>query len=125
MVVEHLMYCVFSKEAIREMNGNRGKLAAMAGHAFLHSWWEAESLCPPTKEIADRYRYFSLAKKIVLVCDETKHLYWLSTKYKGISSLVTDSAITVFENPTTCCIGIGPIARDMVCEDLKSLKVLI
>lgn len=123
--MEHLMYCVFSKEAINAMNGNRGKLAAMAGHAFLHSWWETESLCPPTKEIADKYRYFSLAKKVVLVCNETKYLYWLNREYKGRSSLVTDAAITVFKNPTTCCIGIGPILRNEVTESLSSLKVLI
>ena len=26
------------------MNGNRGKLVAQAGHAYLHSYWDAVSL---------------------------------------------------------------------------------
>ena len=35
------MYCIFAKESIDKMKGNRGKMAAQAGHAFLHSWWDA------------------------------------------------------------------------------------
>ena len=40
------MYCIFSKEAVKAMNGNRGKLASMAGHAYLHAWWAAFRLFP-------------------------------------------------------------------------------
>ena len=29
------MYCIFSKEALKKMNGIRGKLASQAGHAYL------------------------------------------------------------------------------------------
>lgn len=37
------MYCIFARESIEKMGGNRGKLAAMAGHAFVGALLDAEN----------------------------------------------------------------------------------
>jgi peptidyl-tRNA hydrolase len=36
------MYCIFSRESVEKMKGNKGKMCAQAGHAYLHAWWDAE-----------------------------------------------------------------------------------
>ena len=100
------IYCIFSKEAIDLMGGNRGKLAAMAGHAFLHSYWDAE-VHFPSKAVAYTK---GIARKITLVVPTTVELKMLYNTLYGQypMSLVTDSALTVFDGPTTVCLGIGP-----------------
>lgn len=118
------MYCVFWEDAIKAMGGNRGKLAAMAGHAFLHTWWESEAYAPPTKDMCNLYRE-GLAKKVVLRTDDIQTIYSLQWAYKGRCSVVIDRGLTVFKEPTLCCIGIGPILKDEANEELKALKVLI
>ena len=58
------IYCIFAGESVAKMNGNRGKLTAQAGHAFLHSFWDAEKRFP---EMAQAYRNSSHAYKIGLL----------------------------------------------------------
>lgn len=118
------MYCIFSKESIAKMGGNRGKLAAQAGHAFLHAFWNAESNYPT---VAYFYQTSGLAKKVTLVCETDKELEEIYNAYafNTGATKVVDQGLTVFNEPTLTCIGIGPIAEDLVGSDIKSLKVLI
>ena len=133
------MYCVFAMESVKKMNGNRGKLASMAGHAYLHSWWDSDDrFTHLVGEDTDYYRAYNdgparkykrsnLAFKITLIVDTVDELVTLHDLYKPICgvSLVTDAARTVFAEPTTVCLGIGPIHENMVKEDLSSLKVFM
>lgn len=109
------------------MGGNRGKLAAQAGHAYLHAFWDAENY-ENYKSVAERYRDSMQAKKVCLVVDTDAELFEIyeDYMYQEIgATLVKDAGITVFEYPTLTCIGIGPLTEDQVSEKLKSLKVLI
>lgn len=117
------MYCVFSKEAIKAMNGSRGKLAAQAGHAYLHAWWNSV-LRHPIK--AFRYWFSPRAYKICLVVETTEELQNLVDHHKKIAgvTLVKDAGFTVFKEPTVTCVGIGPIYPEECNSVLKSLKVL-
>lgn len=117
------MVCVMSEEAVRAMKGSRGKLGAMAGHAFLHAWWDADERFP---DDAMAYRNSEKAFKVVLSCPNIDHLRALEESYSktcGVS-IVVDAGITVFDGPTTVCIGIGPIRDEDCGEDLNGLKVL-
>lgn len=133
-IMNYRMYCIVSKEALDAMNGNRGKLAAQAGHAFLHAYWDAEERFP---EAVKGYRGSEVKEvggkltggvvKITLVVPTTKELETLSYDYYlwcG-TSLVRDSGRTVFKEPTVTCLGLGPIREDHIKDDLKALKILI
>jgi peptidyl-tRNA hydrolase len=119
------MYCIFSQEAIDAMGGNRGKMAAQAGHAYLHSFWNAldEGFWENTKG----YRDSNKAMKICLVVPTTEELVTLYKSYIGVcgNTLVKDAGMTVFKEPTITCVGIGPISEEDIGEDLKALKVFI
>lgn len=129
-------YCIFSKEAIKLMNGNRGKLAAMAGHAYLHSWWDAYERCNDSKNRYHKeaiwpfkYKNSMLAKKVTLCVETTQELVELYENLKdkhpcaGIT-LVKDAGLTVFDGPTIVCVGYGPIPSDLVVNEIASLSVL-
>ncbi len=123
------MYCIVSREALKAMNGNRGKLAAQAGHAYLHAYWDAEEKAVDSyREVVDGYRASGKAKKVCLVVETTDELRVLEARYRPVCgvSLVTDAGLTCFNGqPTTTCLGIGPIRDEDVGDDLKALKVLI
>lgn len=134
------MYCIFAKESLEKMKGIRGKLASQAGHAYLHSWWDANyahNVEPFTTEevlIAKRkcdqaqdYYNSPRAYKICLVVDTVDELKAIQEEYKDIcgTSLVTDAGFTVFDEPTTTCLGIGPLRDSLKTETLKKLKILI
>lgn len=118
------MYCIVSKEALKKMNGVRGKLGAMTGHGFLHSFWDAENRFP---EAAEAYRFSGKAFKIVLSCEADDELLTLATAYASVCgvSLVEDDGTTVFGGEkTVTCVGIGPLTAEQVGDDLKALRVL-
>lgn len=131
--MKNVMYCVFSKEAIKLMNGNRGKMASMAGHAYLHSFWEGldKGWANRYKKVcsAQNYKNSPRAYKITLYVETTQELIDLYDEIKDNpefgSSLVTDAGRTVFGGPTIVCLGIGPIMECDVPDSIKSLKVLI
>jgi peptidyl-tRNA hydrolase len=123
------LYCIFAKESILKMGGNRGKMSAQAGHAYLHAFWNAMD------NDADNSKYIQAkgyqnrtgdghAYKIALIVDTVDELKVLQAKYKDIcgTSLVTDAGFTVFDEPTTTCLGIGPISEDNIGDDIKALK---
>ncbi len=136
--MKHKMYCVFAKESLAKMNGIRGKMATQAGHAYLHAWFDATGVnnkhaSVHSEEIADRklqqamaYALSDHAYKITLVVDTVDELKVLHDAYKDVCgvSLVTDAGFTVFTEPTTTCLGIGPISEDNIGDDLKALKTL-
>lgn len=128
--MKYKMYCIFAMESVQKMNGVRGKLATQAGHAYLHAFWDAmndEDYYKKKKIQAIAYETGEgdgRAYKITLVVDTVEELRTLQDKYKDIcgTSLVTDAGFTVFNEPTTTCLGIGPISEDNIGDDLKSLK---
>lgn len=136
------------------MGGNRGKLASMAGHAYLHAYWDAvpkyETSFPsrrfgssdpePRKaqalwmkqwekrREADIYRASEMAKKITLKVDTTDQLNDLYEQLKDLpfgNTLVVDRGLTVFEGPTTVCIGFGPVAVERVPDVLKRDSTIV
>lgn len=135
--MNYKMYCIFAMDSVQKMGGNRGKMSSQAGHAFLHSYWDAMGLNTPKDirykvnfykyEQAVAYSNSGLAFKITLKVDTVTELLELQKAYSSIcgTSLVTDAGRTVFDEPTITCLGIGPIAECNIKDDLKSLKVLI
>jgi peptidyl-tRNA hydrolase len=127
------MYCIFAKESLVKMNGIRGKLGAQAGHAYLHAWWDAmyrpgmdaiKDAHIPAQAIA--YQNSERAYKICLVVDTVDQLKEIEAEYKNIcgTSLVTDAGFTVFDEPTTTCLGLGPLRDSLKTETLSKLKTL-
>ena len=128
--MKYKMYCIFANESVKKMNGVRGKLASMSGHAYLHAFWDAME--------SEEFNYYKRgqaiaykngegdgrAYKITLIVDTVDELKELQEKYKLVcgTSLVTDAGFTVFQEPTTTCLGLGPISEDNVGDDLKALK---
>lgn len=119
------LYAIISKEALKKLNGNRGKMCVQTGHAFLHSLWNAEKNFP---EDAEEYKN-NTAFKMTLVVENQKELEELYHKYKEISGTTlveetgskTDGSID--ENAKGIfCIGIGPIHQDKIQDDIKKLK---
>lgn len=118
------MYCIFADESVKKMNGVRGKLASMSGHAYLHAYWDSLN---PEKCFIDQVRAYMTsdrAYKITLIVDTVDELKAIQEKYKNIcgTHLVTDAGFTVFKEPTTTCLGLGPISEDKIGDDLKALK---
>lgn len=117
------MYCVFSREAIKLMGGNRGKLATQAGHAYLHAYFMAEMA---TLELATKYRG-TLARKITCAVDTTEELTKLYMSLAGTcgAALIEDAGFTVFDRSTVTCAGFGPFDDEDVPEALKKLELLL
>ena len=120
--MKHKMYCIFAKESVQKMSGVRGKMCAQAGHAYLHTFVNAMSETP---ELAAAYLDSNHAYKITLIVDTVEQLQELQESYKDVCStkLITDAGFTVFNEPTTTCLGLGPISEDKIGEDLKALKL--
>ena len=118
------MYCIFARESVDKMNGIRGKMCTQAGHAYLHAYWDSLN---PEKCFIDQVRAYMTsdrAYKITLIVDTVDELKAIQEKYKNIcgTHLVTDAGFTVFKEPTTTCLGLGPISEDKIGDDLKALK---
>lgn len=125
------MYCIFARESVEKMKGSRGKLAAQAGHAYLHAFWDALKYeFVGTQRYAYRqaiaYRESDHAYKITLIVDTVEELVELQQRYKDVcgTSLVKDAGFTVFDEPTVTCLGLGPIWVENIGDDLKALKLL-
>ena len=123
------MYAIFARETLTQMQFE-GKLAAQAGHAYLHAWWDAEDrlkeefipwnnegsagrVCKTLyyENVMYHYKHDNDARKISLVVDtvaELKKLYKTFRPHMG-ATLVEDCAYTVFDKPTITCVGLGPV----------------
>ena len=128
--MKHKLYCIFADESVKKMNGIRGKMCTQAGHAYVHSIWDAFApsfnLIKMFRKIKQAYAYkhSERAYKITLRISTVDELKALQEKYRDIcgTSLVTDAGFTVFAEPTTTFLGIGPIREDKIGDDLKALK---
>ena len=118
--MKYNLYCIFAKESIEKMGGNRGKMCTQAGHAYVHSMLNADA------DVAAAY-LSGRAYKITLIVDTVDQLKELQAAYDKVCAthLVTDAGFTVFNEPTTTCLGIGPISEDNIGDDIKSLKVFL
>lgn len=135
------MYAIFCRETLRQMK-YEGKLAAQAGHAYLHAWWDAEDRLAYAWDAIDRanietnyrvsvmrpYREGNDARKIALVVDtveELEELYEQFRPHMG-ATIVDDCGYTVFNCTTTTAVGLGPIPADWTVgtrlADLPTLK---
>ena len=124
------LYAVVNKEALKAAGGNRGKMMAQAGHAFLHAYWDAEIRSKFTREKAERYRNSQAAAKIVLGAENEAQLrQWYGELYENDElcgvTLVTDAGRTVFPEPTVTFLGIGPITKEEAPEWLQQLRPMI
>lgn len=114
----HKLYCVFSREALKKMGGNRGKMNSQGGHAFLHAFWNSMDRFP---DACAAYRNSANAFKITLVVDTDEDLERLYDAYKDVCGItrVIDKGLTVFNGvPTLTAIGIGPIPESLIGDDL-------
>jgi peptidyl-tRNA hydrolase len=120
--MKHKMYCVFAKESVDKINGVRGKMCTQAGHAYLHTFMNAMAETP---DLAAAYLDSGHSYKITLLVDTVEQLQELQEAYKDVcaTQLITDKGFTVFKEPTTTCLGIGPLSEDMIGDDLKAIKV--
>ena len=119
--MKYKMYCIFAMESVQKMNGIRGKMCTQAGHAYVHALQTAMKDFP---ELAQAYLDSDHAYKITLVVETVEELKKIQEAYKDkvATKLVTDQGFTVFKEPTTTCLGLGPIGEDMIGDDLKALK---
>lgn len=119
------LYCVFSKESLQRIGNEVGKMASQAGHAFLHSYWDA---CVRFPEDAEAYKNAKHAKKITLLVNtdqEAINLYKAMEPLCGVTKVI-DAGFTVFNEPTFTCVGIGPLddENDDRAEKLRGIKLL-
>ena len=118
------LYAIVYKPALVQMGGNRGKLGAMLGHAYLHAMWDADVRHP---ERALAYKTSGMAKKVVLVCEDEALMRALAEDYRPLcgTTVVEDAGLTVFKGKTFAAIGLGPLEADECDPRLKGLPVLI
>jgi hypothetical protein len=120
------LYAIMFAPAVKGMNGNRGRMATQAAHAFLHSYWDSYDRF---YDDADAYRAQPSAFKMSLVTDDAELLRSLAEKYRPICgvSLVeergtrADGSVNEAVAGLTA-LGIGPIRSDLIADDLKALK---
>ena len=119
--MKYKLYCIFAKESVDKIGGVRGKMCTQAGHAYVHTMINAMTETP---ELAEAYLNNGHAYKITLIVDTVEELKQIQEKYKDkvATKLVTDAGFTVFKEPTTTCLGLGPISEDMIGDDLKAIK---
>lgn len=129
---KHKIYIIFAKESIDLTDRiSRGKLCVQAGHAVLYTFWDATNttdLSINNNEKVKQAMAYAASEhcyKIALIVETVDQLKDLQEKYKDICGtyLVTDAGITVFDQPTTTCLGIGPISEYNIGDDLKSIKL--
>jgi len=115
-------YCIFAKEAVDKMADFRGKMCTQAGHAYLHTALIAQEKFP---DQFNDYLNSDHAFKITLIVDTVTELKQLQLAYQDLcaTKLITDKGFTVFTEPTTTCLGIGPLTEAMIGTNLKALKL--
>ena len=117
------LYGIVSEEAVKASNGNRGKMGAQLGHAYVHSILDAQKRFPA---LVDAYLASGVVGKACLKAPE-ETLHQLSRLYKDITGvfLVKDAGLTVFPRPMITALGIGPVYVDLREDILKNLSVWI
>lgn len=122
------LYAIMSEEAVAACKGNRGKLIAQGGHAYVGTLIKS-AMIPEFGEAFETYMSLDGNNGFVKICliapEET--LIALEAKYCAVcgTSLITDRGLTVFDKPTITALGLGPIAAEDIGDDLNKLKVFI
>ena len=129
------MYAIINREALAKAGGNRGKMMAQAGHAFLHAWWHAwdnefgeEDRDAFVLMHAIEFKNSGAAVKIVLEAENETALREIEAKARDMDigvSLVVDAGRTVFSEPTVTFLGLGPIHAEDAPIWLRDLKVFM
>lgn len=114
------LYAIVSNEAVAASKGNRGKMGAQLGHAYVHSFLDSMTRFP---DQAKAYLATGVVGKVCLRADEGV-LHQLSIAYKNKCGvfLVKDAGLTVFPRPMITALGIGPIdvkEREEILTELK------
>ena len=119
-----ILYCIVSEEAVKAASGNRGKMMAQAGHAYVDAVLDSQIRFP---DAVARYLESGVVKKVCLRAPGPRELWELYRSYQGVcgAKLVKDAGLTVFKEPTITALGLGPIDPQLIKEDLSSLKVFI
>jgi peptidyl-tRNA hydrolase len=119
-----ILYCIVSEEAVKAVKGNRGKLMAQAGHAYVDAIMDSMERYP---EKVKAYFETGVVKKVCLKATDPAALRELHSSYRRVCGvkLVQDAGLTVFDGPTITCLGLGPIDPKDIKEDLSTLKVFI
>ena len=120
--MKYKMYCIFARGSIKKMNGIRGKMCTQAGHAYVNAMLHSQYEWP---DYVEKYLNTGHMYKITCVVDTVEQLEELRQEYqdKCATSLVTDKGLTVFDEPTTTCLGIGPIPENLIGDELANLKL--
>jgi peptidyl-tRNA hydrolase len=114
------LYCIVSDEAVKASNGNRGKMGAQIGHAYVHGFLDSLTRFPT---MARAYLETGVVAKICLHAGE-ETLHQLSRSYRDKCGvyLVKDAGLTVFPRPMITALGIGPIDPNDREDILKNLN---
>lgn len=117
------LYAIVSNEAVAAAKGNRGKMIAQTGHAYVHSMLDSMTRFP---DDAKAYLESGVVAKVCLKADEMV-LHQLARTYQSKCGvfLVKDAGLTVFPRPMITALGIGPILESNREEVLANLKVFI
>jgi peptidyl-tRNA hydrolase len=114
------LYAIVSNQAVAASGGNRGKIGAQLGHAYVHSVIDAMKRFPHS---VTAYLGTGVVGKVCLAADEEvlRELVELYQPRCGVF-LVTDAAKTVFKVPMITALGIGPINPDDREDILANLR---
>ncbi len=120
------LYAIMLLPAVKNMNGNRGRMAVQAAHGFLHSYWDSVNRFP---EDALAYQNQGSAFKICLAVDSEEVLETLKNKYEPICGVrlvlergtKADGSVNEAVKGITC-LGLGPIDESRVGDDLRALR---
>lgn len=89
----------------------RAKGEVQSAHAAASVLWETMKIDP---ELARKYMEDDNQPKIIMEVQTLDELLKIKEKAKKrgvVHALITDAAHTVFDTPTTTCIGIGPVYK--------------
>jgi peptidyl-tRNA hydrolase len=101
-----------------------GKLGGQTGHAFLNAFFKCEQMFP---DRATAYRGEYLQAKIVLNGKDLNTIMQIHNECVQLNiptHIVRDAGLTVFNEPTITCIGIGPIEKNETPRIISRLRLL-
>ena len=103
-----------------DLKMDKGKLSAQCAHASV------DAVLSSSKDKVDAWKEEGMKKVVLKVKNEAelRHYLQLAKKEKLVAKLITDAGHTVFNEPTTTCLGIGPDDDKKIDKVTKSLKLL-
>lgn len=119
-------YLIVNLEAIKNMNGNRGRMVTQGGHGWVHGILDAQRRFP---ESVEAFIAQPSAFKITLEAPDADTLIRLQEAYKDVCGIClveergtkADGSVNEKAKGITA-LGLGPIREDLIGDDLKVLK---